>query len=1181
MSSSNQVAGAANQIETAVLLRSSRNMQLFMQQFFDAIGDEQKARLWARDRERLAKYRAQDDYGLAFEGDPLVSIIVPTYNRLDVFLGRTLPSVLAQTYPHWELIIVGDVVDADQAMRLERVAGLDPRISFYNLKTRAKRPSRQAPRWYVGGIKPINFGLRVARGRWISHLDDDDVFHPEHIESLLRQAQQNRKEWVHARVRFIGDNGNDQGEVGAPMPAHGAISRISSIYHACLKGFRYNLECWRYCCPFDWDLWSRLLEMGAHHGYLDQVTAIHYGDYSRVDALIEPDRRGDRDARTVTYPEWSAEFKLSDALRQRVLAAPALPKISILILAHEAKPGELDITLSSLAAQSYLSSRIDVVGCAQAGLPMDAYREPGLYCHADELEPGWHGDSPAWLWVMQAGDRLAADALLICAEQLSKHSACEFWYVDENRLHQAMLADPVFKPDVNPDLLRSYPYIGATALIHPALFADLSSAHFREQACWAVELAYRQLESRGRNGVGHIAECLYQSRLGFAAWVGQRKVIQSHHLATLNHFKRRGVPVQIEAGRLPVIQRIRYLHQARPLVSIIIPTKDQFVLIAGLVESLASKTGYDNYELLIVDNGSTQPEARNYLDGLERLANARIRIVRYPQVFNYSAMNNYAASQARGDYLVLLNNDTVIVDGDWLAELLNHAQRPEVGVVGAKLFYPDGRIQHGGVILGLNGPAEHPFLGKDTDAGGYMDRLHADQNYSAVTAACLMIRRSVFEQIGGLDADQLTVSYNDVDLCLKAGQAGYLVVWTPYAKLVHHGSVSQRSVDEATQAAKERRFKAEQDVMYQRWLPLMANDPAYNKNLDLDLKGFELDPHRHIAWQPFASPVVPRVVCHPADATGCGHYRIRQPFRAMQAAGLVDGTITEMLLNPVILERFQAQSIVLQRQHTEAQRQAMRRYRGFSKAFMVYELDDYMLNLPMKSLHREHMPKDVQKSLREAVAITDRFVVSTDCLAESFASFHSDIRVVKNRLPVDWWSGLKAERRIGPRPRVGWGGGAGHTGDLELIADVVRELAGEVDWIFFGLCPEKLKPYIKEYHVGVPIADYPAKLASLNLDLALAPLEDNLFNACKSNLRLLEYGACGFPVICSDLVTYREPLPVTRVKNRYKDWVQAIRMHLSDLDASEAHGDRLREAVLKDWMLTEPHLHEWRDTWLP
>ncbi|MCE5394423.1 MAG: glycosyltransferase family 1 protein, partial [Acidithiobacillus sp.] len=165
-------------------------------------------------------------------------------------------------------------------------------------------------------------------------------------------------------------------------------------------------------------------------------------------------------------------------------------------------------------------------------------------------------------------------------------------------------------------------------------------------------------------------------------------------------------------------------------------------------------------------------------------------------------------------------------------------------------------------------------------------------------------------------------------------------------------------------------------------------------------------------------------------------------------------------------------------------------------------------------------------------------------------------------------------------PRVGWAGGVGHTGDLEMIADVVRDLSSEVDWVFFGLCPDGLRPYVKEFHSGVPLAQYPAKLASLDLDLALAPLEDNPFNEAKSHLRLLEYGILGYPVVCSDIYPYQGDFPVWRVANRYRDWIRVIREALSDRQALSQMGDRLREHVRAHWLL-ENHLDDWLRVWLP
>ena len=362
----------------------------------------------------------------------------------------------------------------------------------------------------------------------------------------------------------------------------------------------------------------------------------------------------------------------------------------------------------------------------------------------------------------------------------------------------------------------------------------------------------------------------------------------------------------------------------------------------------------------------------------------------------------------------------------------------------------------------------------------------------------------------------------------------------------------------------------------------MARDPAYNRNLSLEGAGFALERPEVPAWQPlFGRSPLPRVLAHPADPYGCGHYRVRQPFRALHDAGLLDGMLSESLLQPVALERLEVDSVILQRQISEEQLRAISRMRSFNRAFRVYELDDYLPELPLKSLHRAEMPGDIRQILGRALGLADRFVVSTEPLAEAFRRMHGDIRVVPNRLPLPWWRDLSSRRRDAERPRVGWAGGIGHGGDLEVIAEVVRELADEVDWVFFGFCPDALRPYVREYHPGVEIERYPAYLASLDLDLALAPLEQNRFNECKSNLRLLEYGVLGFPVICSDVLCYRDSLPVTRVKNRSRDWLEAIRAHLADADANAAAGAQLREAVRRDWMLEGAHLEAWAAAWLP
>ena len=872
------------------------------------------------------------------------------------------------------------------------------------------------------------------------------------------------------------------------------------------------------------------------------------------------------------YKHWQAQQQLSEVTIAQALRTidshGKPPTIQVLLIDH----GDADALARSLLnvqAQHYPHQHVQIVVADEDANWTQAFNRQLATSEAD------------WIQLLFAGDLLHPAALLLLAERIATAPYLRASYGDEDTHVAGAFDQPIFKPDLNLDLLRSYPYIGRTLAFQRQRLLELDGLRDSYGDLAGYDTLFRLIETNGLHTIGHIGEVMLRAELPYGHWLASANVTAHSSAIVSDHLRRMGVAHAMEPGALPGFNRVLYRHATQPLVSIIIPTRDQLPMLNGLIDSLLSRTSYPRYELLIVDNNSSEPAACAYLDGIEQLHSEQLRVLRYPHPFNYSAINNFAAAQARGDYLILLNNDTGVLHDNWIEALLNHAQRPEVGIVGAKLHYPDGRIQHGGVVLGLRGPADHPFIGQPMDADGYMHRLQVDQNYTAVTAACLMIRKSVYDEVGGLDEEDFKVSYNDVDLCLKVHKAGYLTVWTPYARLMHVGSVSQTKVDQTAQEAKQKRFLGEQSAMYRKWLPQLARDPAYSTNLSIDGSGFELNPQRNQAWQPFGRPLLPRLFCVAADAHGCGHYRIRQPFVSMQRKGLAEGMIASAHLTPVTLEQFQPTALVLQRQITDQQIKLMESYRDFSRAFKVFELDDFISQVPVKSAFHSEVPKDIVKSLRRALGTADRFVVSTEPLAEQFRGFHSDIRVVRNRLPTDWWSGLQNQRRAGRKPRVGWGGGSSHRGDLELIADVVRDLAKEVEWVFFGMCPDKLRPYVHEFHHGVPIEEYPRKLASLDLDLALAPLEENAFNACKSNLRLLEYGACGFPVICTDITPYQHDLPVTRVRNRYKEWTSAIRMHIDDLDATAKAGDALRDEVQREWMLTEDKLVEWRGAWLP
>ncbi|MBU2787401.1 glycosyltransferase [Acidithiobacillus sp. YTS05] len=790
-----------------------------------------------------------------------------------------------------------------------------------------------------------------------------------------------------------------------------------------------------------------------------------------------------------------------------------------------------------------------------------------------------------WIALLDAGDELAPDAIFRVQQAIATHPERQLIYTDEDSLTaDGQHVNPHCKPDFNIDYLRSLPYVGGLLVVKKELFEALGGFDPAADGAEDYDLVLRAWERMGDAGIGHIPAVLYH-RLQGGGHSNQsiEEILAASRAALERHLQRLQIAAEVLPGPFPPSTRVRYPLTATPTVSIIIPTRNQLDILQRCVESIIEKTRYPHYEILLVDNDSDDEETRNYLQLLEAQEESlggRLRVLRHPGAFNFSAMNNRAVEQARGDYLLLLNNDAAALHEDWLDEMVSQALRPEVGIVGAKLLFPDSKIQHAGVILGMKGPAEHSFIGQSAEYRGYYGRAMLTQDLSAVTGACLLIAKELYQQVGALDEEKFQVSYNDIDLCLKVRESGKKIVFTPWAILMHEGSASQRGeVEKKPSPEKEKRFAGERMAFYRKWLPQIASDPAYNRQLSLASTDFLIESEAALTWDPDWRPR-PRILVHPADREGCGEYRIIAPMRALNRAGWTQGWETMRIFEPAEMERMQPDSIVLQRQMEWPQIEALERHKALSRAFRVFEIDDLITNLPVKSLHKAHIHKDIAKRFRKAAGLCNRLVVATEPLAQAYKGFSDEVRVQSNCIEDAVWGSLQAQRRGNDKPRVGWAGGVGHTGDLEMVADVVRDLAEEVDWIFFGLCPDALKPYVREFHTGVPLPQYPAKLASLDLDLAIAPLEDNPFNEAKSHLRLLEYGILGYPVVCSDVHPYQGDFPVVRVSNRYRDWMKAIREAIADRQALAEMGDRLREQVRAHWLL-ENRLDDWLAAWLP
>jgi GT2 family glycosyltransferase len=454
---------------------------------------------------------------------------------------------------------------------------------------------------------------------------------------------------------------------------------------------------------------------------------------------------------------------------------------------------------------------------------------------------------------MGSNDLLRPHALFRVVEALNEEPDIDFLYSDEDKVGTgenlssdqqdaacASRHDPFFKPDWNPDLFLSHNYLNHLAVIRTALVRKMGGLRKEYDGSQDYDLFLRVLETTKGERIKHLPYVLYHGRAtsGSAAsgsekprsWLAGKRALEAH-------FARIGQKVTITGSPAGAIYRRIYpLPPDPPLVSIIIPTKDGISLLRPCVESIFAKTTYPNYEVLIVDNNSRERATIEYFEELARRVST-VRVLPFKGAFNYSAVNNFAVSEARGSITALLNNDIVVITPGWLEEMVSHAIRPEIGAVGAKLLYPDGSLQHGGVITGLGGCAGHAQKHLAPREPGYFSRAVVVHNVSAVTGACLVVERKIYEQVGGLDEIHLAVSFNDIDFCLKIQQAGYRNVWTPFAEMFHYESASRGPEDTRRKIARHHREVA---TMQQRWGATLWQDPSYSPALTLESEDFSI-----------------------------------------------------------------------------------------------------------------------------------------------------------------------------------------------------------------------------------------------------------------------------------------------------------------------------------------------------
>lgn len=566
-----------------------------------------------------------------------------------------------------------------------------------------------------------------------------------------------------------------------------------------------------------------------------------------------------------TYGNWRKKYAVTEEelKRQRQEDTEDGPMFSILVPLYRTKPEYLRELIDSVTAQTYGKWELcmaaveetengKAAGSGSCSLTriLEEYvqRDARIrYCTLKE-NGGISKNTNAALAMAQGDylvltdhdDVLSPDALYEFAAAIRREPLTDVLYSDEDKISMdgKKYFEPHFKPDFNPDLLCSINYICHLFSVKKELQQRVGGLRAEYDGAQDMDFILRCTEQAKH--ICHVPKILYHWRCHMDSTAAnpesKRYAFEAGRRAVEAHYERLGIPAKVENARFYGMYRTKYQWSEEPLVSVIIPNKDHAGDLAKCVGSIYGQSDYRNFELIIVENNSTEKETFDYYKRLEA-EHENAHVVHYEGGFNFSKINNFGAASAKGDYFLLLNNDTEMIGSGCIRELLGYCMREDVGAVGAKLLYEDGTIQHAGVVIGFGGTAGHAFIGKSRYDAGYFGRILCAQDYSAVTAACLMTKRSVYEAVGGL-TEELAVAFNDVDFCLKIREAGKLVVYDPYAELFHYESKSRGYEDSPD---KVERFQGEAETLLSRWRSMIERgDPYYNPNLTLDGSDFSL-----------------------------------------------------------------------------------------------------------------------------------------------------------------------------------------------------------------------------------------------------------------------------------------------------------------------------------------------------
>lgn len=882
------------------------------------------------------------------------------------------------------------------------------------------------------------------------------------------------------------------------------------------------------------------------------------------------------------YKQWSTRSTLREIDAQiyaEHLVAGRTAAVSILIDQRSASLDALADTLDSLSsvlgqpAIIYIVSRDD----SPEGFETSAMVKWVKLAQSHDM--AWLGSQipTTWLLLLRAGTLLTPRSLMEWMLAPQTYPLAKLIYADED-VHQADGTDayPFFKPDINVELLRCTNYLGDAVLLNTATWRSLAMPLFDGELYAA---ALRLLARQGRSSFAHLDGVLFHASSAFCAETESAEFESVCQVLKNDLLCTKIVPLPRWGTWL-----VQYANPVEQRVSMVIPTGLQTGYLRGLLLGIERCPAAELDEIILVCAANQRAEVQSAVTGI---CLPTLRIVTHAhEIYSHSAALNTGVREARNNFVLIADDDAEPLHKDWLSPLLGIMAQPDVGCVAPRLLNLHGKetkVVGGPLILGVSGTfASYTGEAQWVDESGTYSRLQLTQDVSAVAGHCFMLRRSDWERVGGVDEQQFQLFFPVLDFCLKLGALGKRHVWTPLVGYLHHGGktmeVLRRNIKSNIELA-DSELK-ERIHLHAAWSVQLANDPSYNRHLSLT-RPFDIEADIVIDWQP-KRPDRPRVLAVPLHS-GAGQYRVIEPLNALQDAGLAQTSVVmplahsqHRLLQPLELLRAAPDRLILQHSVDDGQLALIDSFKRVAPHIKIVQMvDDLFGEVPEKHPGRQFQAREGHQRMMQALTLSDRMVVTTQPLVEYYKKYIQDVHIVPNTL-AQQWQGLYKEPVARKKLRVGWVGAAQHKGDLDLITDVVRELASEVDWVFMGMCTDEIRPYLKEFHSFVSIAEYPKKMASLDLDIAVAPLENNIFNRCKSNLRLLEYGAIGWPVVCSDVYPYRsnDP-PVLHAQDLKTDWIKKIRS-LYDFETRKLFSEKLNEWVRKSYTLDQQVL-QWRD----